>query len=377
MIRVRRGGVVAVVGLGGVGSQVARYLAGRASDVIGFDAHRPPHELGSSHGESRVIREAYFEGPQYVDLVRRAFTLWEAQQRDTERRLLTMTGGVHVGLVGGRFLRGIAAAASEHRIPLGPLEAADRGVFAPPPGTVAVREERAGWLAPEVAVESALRLAARDGAELRFDEPVLSLDRTGARCRLTTRRGTYAADRVVVCAGAWLGHLVPELAPHLAIERQVLLWFDPLAHSPTSVWLYEHAPDRYVYGFPPDRHGLKIALHHDGRVVDPDRVDRVVGGADVAAVRAAVSSLFPVALGAVRRSLVCLYTNTPDEHFALGLLPADERVVVASACSGHGFKFAPATGEAAGALALADEPPVDISPFSLERLSKPTQAPAS
>jgi sarcosine oxidase len=212
-----------------------------------------------------------------------------------------------------------------------------------------------------------LELAAGEGAELRFDAPVAELDRAGATLRVRTADGEYEAERVVVAAGAWAASLVPELQGILEVERQVLLWFDPLPQSPDCVWIAEWAEGRYVYGFPPDGDGLKMALHHDGSVTTPDAVDRTVSAADVGAVRHAVAGILGP-LGEVRRSATCLYTNTPDQHFAFGPLPGDPRVVVASACSGHGFKFLPATGEAVAAMARGEAPPVDVSSFAVGRL---------
>jgi sarcosine oxidase len=230
-----------------------------------------------------------------------------------------------------------------------------------------LREARGGWIEVEPAVAGVLELAAAQGARLRFDTPVIEIDRDGTACRVRTVDGDYAAPRVVVAAGAWAPSLVPELAGVLQVERQVLTWFDPLPESPDCVWVAEWSEGRYVYGFPPDGDGLKLALHHDGSVVTPADVDRAVSHADIDAVRRAVAGLLGP-LGELRRSATCLYTNTPDQHFALGPLPGDPRIVVASACSGHGFKFLPATGEAVAAFACGEAPPVDVSSFAVDRL---------
>jgi sarcosine oxidase len=358
---------VVVVGLGGIGGHVALRLAERGVSVLGLEAHRPPHSLGSSHGNSRVIREAYFEGVQYVPLVRRAYDLWEELERRAGRPLVHITGAALLGTPDSETLRGVRLAEQVHGVPLTPLTERDRRVFRLAGEMTGLREARGGWIEVEPAIAAVLELAAAEGAELRFDTPVLEIDRDGPACRVRTADGEHAAERVVVAAGAWASSLVPELAGVLEVERQVLAWFDPLPESPDCVWLAEWAPDRYVYGFPPDADGLKMALHHDGTVVTPGGVDRAVGEADIAALRHAVAGLLGP-LGAVRRSATCLYTNTPDRHFALGPLPGDPRIVVASACSGHGFKFLPATGEAVAAFARGETPPVDVSSFAVGRL---------
>ena len=237
-------------------------------------------------------------------------------------------------------------------------------MFTPPPGTLALRERYAGWIAIERAVATTLALAQAAGAELRLGVPVTAIDATGCDCALVTAGGRERFDRIVVCAGAWTAQLLPELAPLLELERQTLAWFDAPRRAPGTVWLGEYAPDRFVYGFPPDRHGAKVALHHDGPAADLDDLDPTVSAAEIAAVAAAANALLATPLGSVSRTRACLYTNTPDRHFALGPLPADERIVAVSACSGHGFKFAPAIGEAVAALALGTEPPVDVAPFA-------------
>jgi sarcosine oxidase len=358
---------VAVVGLGGIGGHAALRLAERGLSVLGLDAYRPPHTVGSSHGNSRVIREAYFEGLQYVPLVRRAYELWDELERRIGRRLLHTTGAAILAAPDSETLRGVRQVEQEHGVTLAPLTARDRRVFGLAGGMTGVREQRGGWIEAEPAIAGVLELAAAEGAQLRFDAPAVGVARDGTACRVRTMDGEYETHRVVVAAGAWAPSLVPELDGILEVERQVLVWFDPLPDSPDCVWVAEWADGRYVYGFPPDADGLKIALHHDGRAVTPADVDRTVTDADIDAVRHAVADLLGP-LGQVRRSATCLYTNTPDRHFALGLLPGDPRIVVASACSGHGFKFLPATGEAVAALACDEAPPVDVSSFAVDRL---------
>jgi len=260
---------------------------------------------------------------------------------------------------------GVRRVEREHGVELTPLTERDRRVFHDAPG---VRERRGGWIETEPAIAAALELAAAAGAELRFDTPVTGIDRDGTRCRVRTADGEYEAGRVVVAAGAWAPTLVPELDGVLEVARQVLAWFDPLPESPDCVWLAEWPEGgRITYGFPPDADGLKMAIHHEGRAVTPSDVDRTVTTADIDDLRDAVAGLLGP-LGAVRRSATCLYTNTSDRHFAIGPLPGDPRIVVASACSGHGFKFLPASGEAVAAFAAGEAPPVDVSSFAVDRL---------
>src|SRR3954454_7438429 len=267
---------VVVVGLGGIGGHAALRLAERGRSVLGLDAYRPPHTLGSSHGHSRVIREAYFEGLQYMPLIRRAYTLWDELEQRLGRRLVHTTGAALIGAPDSETLLGVQAAGREYGVALAPLTERDRRVFRLRDPMTGLREARGGWIETEPAIAGVLELAAAEGAQLRFDTPVTAIDREGTTCRVRTADASYEADRVIVAAGAWTPSLVPELADALDVERQVLVWFDPLPESPDCVWIAEWAEGHYVYGFPPDADGLNLALHHDARTVTPDEVDRTV-----------------------------------------------------------------------------------------------------
>lgn len=344
---------VVVIGLGAMGGQAALHLARAGAHVVGVDRWAPPHPHGSSHGQTRVIREAYFEGPGYVPLVRRAFDLWDADLPG----VLTPCPGLYAGPPDGEVLPGVRAAAATWDIA---VRDEVPGAFRHP----ALAEPRAGVLDVDAAVAGTLELARAAGADLRFGARATAIDGTSVTLDDGT---TLRADRVVVCAGAWTGALVPAFPVTLTVLRQVLLWFDAPPGAPDAVFFFEGAPGEFLYGFPPDAQGrLKVARHGGGRPTNPDAVDRALHETrDVAPVRALVDELFVTPAGPLRDHAVCLYTMTPDGHFAFGALPDDPRVVVCSACSGHGFKFAPAVGEALAAQALGREPPVDVSAFAL------------
>ena len=365
---------VIVVGLGAMGSQAALELASRGRRVLGLDRFRPPHTLGSTHGKTRIIREAYFEEPLYVPFVQRAYELWRRLEERSGARLLTITGGLMLGAPDSEVVAGARASAVEHGLPfeeLGAREVRERfPAYEVPDGHEAIFEPRAGFLEPEAAVEATLALAEEAGAELRFDEPVLALE--GGVLR--TERGTYAADRVIVAAGPWLPELVPELAGIFAVARQPLLWLAPRepelftpARFPIFVW--EWTPGWAFYGFPDVGDGFKVAVHHHGEPTTPESVERELRPEDEEAIRELVRRFFPAGDGELREAAVCLYTNTPDAHFVIDRLPGDERVVVASPCSGHGFKFAPAIGEVLADLATDEQPRFDLTPFALGRLA--------
>jgi sarcosine oxidase len=365
---------VAVVGLGAMGSHAALELASRGHRVLGLDRHRPPHTLGSTHGMTRIIREAYFEEPLYVPIVQRAYGLWRELEERAGTRLLTVTGGLMLGAPGSQVVEGARASALMHGLPFEELTAREVHerfpAYAVPDDHVAVFEPRAGFLDPEAGVEAALALAADAGAELRFDEPVLGLDGTTVR----TARGTYAADSVVVSAGPWLPELLPELAGLFTVARQPLLWLEPrepglFGPERFPIFVWEWKPGWACYGFPDVGDGFKIAIHHHGEPTTPERVDRELRAEDERPIRELVRRFFPAGDGPLRESAICLYTNTADEHFVIDRLPGEERVIVASPCSGHGFKFAPAIGEVLADLATGERPRFDLRPFALGRFA--------
>jgi sarcosine oxidase len=371
---------VVVAGLGAMGSAAAYHLARRGASVLGFDRFAPPHALGSSTGRSRIIREAYFEDPLYVPLVRRAYELWAELERATGRTLFVRTGGLMLGPPDGVVVAGALRSAREHVLPHEILDAAE--VHRRVPGMrvtsdmVGVWEPRAGFLVPEAAIAAHLALAAEHGAELHTDEPVLAWEPVGDGVLVTTARGRYRARRLVLAAGAWMAGLLGSCAPPLAVERVVQHWFRPArptdlyAPSRFPVFIGEYAPGLAWYGFPDVGDGVKAALHHQGTAADADTVRRTVAPEEVAYVHALLRAFMPCADGPCVESTVCMYTNTPDEHFVIDTLAEHPHVIVASACSGHGFKFSPAVGELLADLALGATVRFELGPFGLGRFGQ-------
>lgn len=365
---------MAVVGLGAMGSQAVLELASRGQRVLGLDRFRPPHTLGSTHGKSRIIREAYFEEPLYVPIVQRAYELWRGLEERSGARFLTVTGGLMLGAPASEVVAGARASALEHGLPFEELSARQVRerfpAYAVPDEHEAVFEPRAGYLEPERAVEATLGLAGEAGADLHFDEPVLGWDEGVLR----TSAGEYAAERIVLSVGPWLTDLLPELAGAFTVARQPLLWLEPrrpelFAPDVFPVFVWEWEPGWAFYGFPDTGDGFKVAVHHHGERATPESVERGLRPDDEETIRGLVRRYFPAGDGELREAAVCLYTNTPDEHFVIDRLPSDERVIVASPCSGHGFKFSPAIGEVLADLAMDEEPRFDLTPFALGRFA--------
>lgn len=369
---------VGIVGLGAMGSMAALELARRGRRVIGFDRFRPPHSFGSSHGKSRIIRQAYFEHPQYVPLVQRAYERWAALERDAAVQLLVPTGGLMIGPPDGVLVAGARRSAEQHGLPYEDLTASELHsrfpVFAPGASDVGLFEPRAGVLAPELAIAEALRLAAAAGAELHYDEPLTSWT-TGEAVTVRTRAGHWRVERLLLAAGAWMAGELARTALPLSVARQTLFWFDASSAATLTgpermpVFIWEWEPSRMFYGFPDLGDGVKLAIHHEGETTTPEAVRRTVDPGEAELLLRVMATHAPGLVGPLRQSTVCLYSNTPDGDFILDRHPDDARVLLASPCSGHGFKFAPALGEALADL-LEDRPPrFDLTPFRLGRFS--------
>jgi sarcosine oxidase len=342
--------------------------------VLGFDRFARGHTLASFGGLSRIIRLSYYEHPSYVPLLRRAWDLWRELERESGEKLLTRTGGLYLGPPNGELVSGSLASARTHGLAHELIDNAELRrrypVFDVERDWVGVVDEQAGWLAPERSVETHLRLAERHGATLRFAEPIERWERDSEGVQVTTAQGSYRARHLVIAAGAWLPRLLPRLAPHLWVERSVLFWFEPKgeleAFAKLPVYIIEDS-DRVYYGFPYDPgNGLKMAGLHFGDRVDPDHVDREPRPADEERVRAWLRRRMPLANGERRRAQVCLYTNSPDGHF---IVDNDGPVTYASACSGHGFKFASAIGEILADLTIDRTTRVPIAFIAASRLA--------
>ena len=362
-----------------MGGATAQHLAHRGRRVLGLERFASGHARGSSHGESRIIREIYFEHPLYVPIVRRAYELWHALEAEVHERLLTITGGLMIGPQDGTLVSGVLRSAEAHGIPHELLSADEVGDRFPGfelgDEDVAVLDVRAGYLDADACVRAQYDVARRHGAELRFDERVTSWSSDGDHVRVETTHGRYAARQLVMSAGPWMNELFPELELPLSVERQVLVWLEPSSdrerydpeHCP--IYLWEYARGHLGYGFPRLSNGVKAAVFHDGDVVhDPDEISRTVTPDEIQRVRDALRHILPgVANGEVRDAKVCPFTNTPDTHFLIDFHPSFPNVLISSPCSGHGFKFASAIGELQADLIVEGRGRFDVAPFRLDR----------
>lgn len=372
---------VAIIGLGGMGGAAAYRLAERGQRVIGLERFGPGHDQGSSHGDSRIIRQAYFEHPSYVPLLRRAYELWRETERASGQDLLTVTGGLFLGPPDADNVTGALRSARlwdlEHEYLDAGAIARRFPTFRPGPDEVGVYEPYAGYVAPEAAVRANLDLAAAHGADLRFGERVLDWAAGGDGVRVTTAEGSYRAERLVIAAGAWAPGLLASLDLPLVVERQVMHWFavdDPAAFAapghPIYVWSDETGDHVYGFGIRPGDTSAKVAFFRRRNETDPDAVDRTVHPSEVAEIQAFLASRFP-GMGAHTGAKTCLYTLTPDHHFVLGPHPHHPNVTIAAGFSGHGFKFVPVIGEILADLTLTGTTSHNIALFDPTRTFTP------
>jgi len=365
---------IIIVGLGAVGSAAAFHLAQRGQSVLGFDRYGPPHAFGSSHGQTRIIREAYLEHPDYVPLVQRAYVLWNELESLAGLPLLRQTGGLMIGSPDSAVVSGARRSAENHSLEYEYLEAAELHrrfpALRPGDGMVAVCEPRAGILFPEACITAHIRASRDHHADLRIDEPVQQWSAEADGVRVRTTKGEYHAGQLLLCAGSWIKSLLPGVTPPFTVERQVQFWFEPKAESedlftpercPIHIWEYE--PGRCFYGFPNLGEGVKVARHHEGVLTTMDSINRTVSPSEVDEMQWIVRRFLPGADGPLRSAVVCQYTNTPDNHFWIDRHPASPQVLIASACSGHGFKFSSVMGEVLADLLVEGRSRFDLGLF--------------
>ena len=371
---------VIVAGAGGMGTAAAAHLARRGASVLALDRFPPGHARGSSHGQTRLIRLAYFEHSDYVPLLRRARELWRSLEHDSGVPLLTECGLLSSGPADGNVIAGTLRSAQEHGLAVERMtdgEAMRRWpAFTIPQDWQSVFEAEAGYLAVEACVRGHAEVAARHGAVIEADHDIRGWRVEGGSVVVETSRETVTANRLVLCTGPWAADLLRLPAIPFTVLRKSLFWYPPsaglsaadAASLPTFAF---DTPRGFFYGFPPlDARGLKLAEHTGGRVVtDPLHVDRAIDATEQATIEGWLADHLPGVGHARTAHEVCLYTMSPDHHFVVGLHPAHPQVAVAAGFSGHGFKFASLIGEVLADLALTGTTPHPVGFLSPLRFS--------
>lgn len=371
---------VIVLGVGTMGAAACRALAERGVRVLGLEARSIPHEGGSHHGQSRLFRMAYYEHPDYVPLLKRAHALWIEMNARAGAEVFRQTGAVFAGPAQGELVAGSLASARLHGLAHQELDAAslrrEFGWLRLPESFAGVWEPTAGYVCPELAIMTMARQAMEVGARLQACEAVVRWSATAHGASVETENGVHEAGSLVIAAGAWAGKVMTELGVPLVVTRQAMLWTQPARPEEFGLgrmpcWAVD-APDGHAYyGFPIDERGvgLKSARHWRATAVDPDAVDRRVTAADEEEVRGFLRRHMPGGDGPTLGVRTCLYTNSPDQHFVIGLHPGHANVAVACGFSGHGFKFAPVVGEILADLATQGRTAHPIGLFDVGRFA--------
>lgn len=369
-----------IVGVGGMGAAAMYHLAKSGQRVIALEQFQLGHARGSSHGETRIIRQAYFEGSKYVPIVRRAHQLWHELSAAAGTPLIFRTGSLEMSEPGYDFVERSRDSCVVHGLPHEILDAHEvmrrHPAFKLKAGTRAIFQPDGGYVLSEDGIKAHARLALAHGAQLRTGETVLDYSATvHGGVTVQTDRATYTAGQLVLTAGPWMAHLVPELSGQLATFKQAIAWFAPAEvaafQSPNMPVFIHFGAQGEFYGLPwHSTQGFKVGGPHFGReAIDPDTKDRTPSASQIIGIQNFLRQYLPDAAGPPIRATGCIYTKTPDEDFIIDRHPAMPQVLVVSPCSGHGYKFAPVIGEIIAQLVTRGHTQHDIAPFSIARFN--------
>ncbi len=377
-----------VLGVGSMGSAACYYLASRGLSVLGLEQFDIPHDQGSHAGQSRIIRKAYFEHADYVPLLERAYENWNHLERITGAQVYFPTGLFYAGKPNEVLIKGVRESAAKYNLQIDSLTKEEAKVrfpqFQVPDSYQVLHEPDAGFLVPERAILLYVEQAIRAGAQIRSRERVTSWNKEKDAITVTTQQGTYTCKKLIVTAGPWAGHHIPGFSSKLRVTRQVIAWMNPKEWAPFELgqfpcWMIDNAPQNGMYyGFPVmpvgligGPIGLKAAVHFPGQHTNPDAVSRTVSREEEQEIVNAIGKLLPKGYSTTHTMKTCLYTNSPDEHFVIDLLPGfNGQVAIAAGFSGHGFKFASVVGEIMADLAISGRTDLPIGFLNAERFVK-------
>jgi sarcosine oxidase len=370
---------VIVIGVGGMGSSAACELARRGRHVLALEQFALGHDRGSSHGHTRIIRKAYYEHPDYVPLVSRAFERWYDLEQRQGLHLLTECPCLSIGRSDSTMIAGVRASAAQHHLPVETLSAADLRhrfpAFRFDEDYLGVLERSAGFLYVEDCVQAHACEAVRLGATIQDNELVVSWTANEREVSVQTTAERYTAARLVVTAGPWAGQVLAKHGAFLRVMRQVVQWFgtrdDALFRRDVFPLYIADTPQGHFYGFPVlNANGAKVAQHYGApELTHPSEIERGVKRGDEETTRGFLREHLPLIDGPCRRASVCIYTLTPDRHFLIDLHPDHANVALAAGFSGHGFKFASVVGEILADLADQGRTGLPIGMFRINRFS--------
>ena len=363
-----------------MGSAASYYLSKNGVKVLGLDTYEPPHKLGSSHGHTRVIREAYHEGTSYVPIVKRAYELWNELDHEIEDKLILEYGGMYLG-DDGKYLSDAKKSAKKYDIPIKEFSSKEikekYNILNPPNNFKGLLENRSGAVFPEKAISNFLSKSINNGSSHNYNEKVIGWEKQSKFYKVETDKNNYFAEKLIFSSGAWIKNLVPSLKLPVKIERQVLFWFDPIKYKdkfhysnmPNTGWDLDNGMEFYTQPNIENK-GFKVAMHHNGKFISENDLNRESNADDLSIVKNFLEEYIPSANGKLIDSRVCVYTNTPDLDFIIDFYPNDENIIICSPCSGHGFKFTPAIGEICSELVINNRTNYDLREFSIKRLMK-------
>jgi sarcosine oxidase len=376
---------VIVIGVGSMGAAACYFLAKQGYRVLGLEQFDITHELGSHTGQSRIIRKAYFEDPDYVPLLSRAYENWKAFEEETGTQLYYRTGLAYFGKPQNILIKGARLSASLYKVPL--EEPAIQTLtdrfpqFKIPSGYTALFEPDAGFVTPEKSIRLHAQQAVKNGATIHTREKVLNWKKEGNNIQVTTGKDTYHSNKLIISSGAWAGKIIPGMSDKIKVTRQAVAWVKPvkvnnytLGNFPCWMIADEEKPGAY-YGFPilpvdqfGEPGGLKVAYHYPGQISDPDHMNRQTSPEEINDLKDILNKYLPGSFESVIAVKTCLYANTPDENFIIDRLPGyEEHVAIACGFSGHGFKFVPVVGEILADLVMKGKTEMPIGFLSARR----------
>ena len=374
-----------VIGVGSMGSATCYYLAKRGYKVLGLEQFDITHEFGSHTGQSRIIRKAYFEHPDYVPLMEKAYENWKQLEDETGEHLYFKTGLLYAGNSNNEIIKGVKLAASLYNIELEQLNKKDVANRFPhfrfPNSFEVLFEPDAGFLPPEKSIRLYADQAKKNGAEIHSHEKVIDWKKEGNDLIVKTDKNSYHCPKLIITAGAWSGKMIPGLSDKIKVTRQFVAWINPKHENMFSLnnfpcWMIGD-DDKHgcYYGFPlldtkqfGEPAGLKMAHHFPAQVTDPDNVNRQTTGEDILNLKYCLDNYIPGVVNGIRSTKICLYGNSPDENFIIDKLPGyEETVSIACGFSGHGFKFASVIGEILADLAMEGKTGLPIGFLSAKR----------
>ncbi|HSU27216.1 MAG TPA: N-methyl-L-tryptophan oxidase [Chitinophagaceae bacterium] len=378
---------VIVIGVGSMGSSACYHLAREGYKVLGLEKFKIGHENGAHTGQSRIIRKAYFEAPEYVPLLETAYKNWKELEDKTGEQLYFPTGLLYIGQPDHILIRGMKQSAALYQVPIENLSAKETRkrfpAFHLPPGFEIVHEPDAGFIPPEKAIRLYAEQAQLAGAEIHTKENVMRWELKGNHCVVTTGKREYKCNKLVITTGPWSRKMIPAIENKLLITRQFIAWVKmkkeqsfALGNFPCWMIADDERPGSY-YGFPAlptekfgEPGGMKMAHHFPGQAADPDQVNRQATPEDEQNIEYALHKYFPGSYEAIHSSKTCLYANSPDENFIVDHLPGyDERVVIGCGFSGHGFKFVSLVGQVLADLAMKGKTDAAIDFLKLNRFA--------